>query len=122
DLEAHVGQVIERLAEQVVGLEPKHERLQQPLAPANDANRAADMLHHQKATTRSQNSERLPGSGRRVRDRAEPEGAGDGVEALTVELQRLHIAEAEIGRMTELIRAFATELEHLGAQVDADHL
>ena len=122
DHKADAWQVVQRLTQQVVGLEAGRERLQQPLATSDECDRASHVLEQQQLTAGAQDPEGLGGSSPGVGNRAEAERAGDRVEALVGEIELLHVTQAQIGRMAELLRALASDREHLGAELDAGEL
>ena len=74
DLEADAGHVVEGIAQQVVGLEPDRERLEQPLAAADEAHRAADVLEQQQPPAGAQDAQGL-GRGSPRASAAAPGGA-----------------------------------------------
>src|SRR2546425_5454243 len=106
----------------MVGLEANRQGLEQPLDRANAPRRATDVLEHQQLAARTQDAVGLASGGRGVWNRAEPERACDGVEALVLEIERLCVAESQLGGMAELEGALAPHREPFRTEPDRRQL
>ena len=80
------------------------------------------MLQQQQPAAWAENPERLPGRGGRVRDRAETERAGDGVEALVRQIERLGVPDAKVDLAHQILGALAPDRGHLRAQLERRQL
>src|SRR5712692_9839864 len=77
------------------------------------------MLQEQETPAGAQHAMRLGQSPPVIRDRAERKGDDHRIEALVRELQRLRVADEEIGLVSEIDRSLAGDLQHGRADVDA---
>src|SRR5438552_18428857 len=102
----------------MVGLKSHRQRLEQSLRAPDNWSRATHVLQQQQLTSRTQDPKSLGCRSASVGDRAETKCAGHGVKGLVRELKRLHVAEAQIGRMAKLLRALAPDRQHLRTQLD----
>jgi hypothetical protein len=93
DGEPVLGDVIERVAQQVVSLEPDGERLHHVLGEPDREVRAAGVLEGDDPTARTQHSDRLGDRARVVRDRAQDEAERDRIARLVRERQGGRVAE-----------------------------
>src|SRR5215218_5313174 len=103
----------------MVGGEADGQWLEQALDEPDRCGGASDVFEQQHPPAGSEHPPCLCYRRARVGDRAEAEGADDGVEALVGEVERLHVAELKPGGATELLRAAAPEGEHLRAELDS---
>src|SRR3954447_1429614 len=110
--------VLDRLAQQVVGLETDHEPVERALAGADDGHRTADMLGQDEPTARLEHSARFANRLAGVGDRAEAVRAQDRFERRVREVELLRVAEPEVGVATEIGCAVLREIEHRGAELD----
>jgi GNAT superfamily N-acetyltransferase len=121
DLEAFGGEIVERLARQVVGREANGERFEKALEKSNRQQRASDVFEQEDVSARAEHTPCLRDRAARVGNRAEAERADDRVEALVRELECLRVAEAQIGIPPELVRPALSDREHLLAELDPDY-
>jgi len=88
--------VLERLAQEVVGLEAYEDRVEQALDGAHRSHRATDVLEQDEPAPRTQHAPGLGDGSPVVGDRAQGERRHDRVEVLVGELERLRIALAQV--------------------------
>jgi hypothetical protein len=118
DLEAFSREVVERLACQVVGRKVQRERFEQVLDEPDCEQRASHVLEEQDASAWAKHASCFRDGPARVGDGAEGERADDRVEGPVVEVERLGIAEPQIGVPSELARPPPPDCEHLLAELD----
>ena len=94
--------MVERLAPQVIPLEAKHQRLEQPLHDTNRQHRAPNVLEQQEPPTRSQHAANLGHRSAIIGNCAKRERAHHAVEPFVGKVERLRIADTQICVAAEL--------------------
>jgi hypothetical protein len=87
-----VLQVIDWVACEVIVFESQEERLEQTLDGSAPPERTTDMLHQNEATAGAQHPVNFADRDPVLGDRAERQGAGDGVKALVPKVEGLSVS------------------------------
>jgi hypothetical protein len=94
--------------------EAEKQQLEQTLRGFEPGVTAADVLRQDEPAAGAHHAANLADGGAVAGDRAQGERAGDGVEALIGELERLGVADSQVGVAAGGGGLAAGELEHLG--------
>ena len=122
DGERFAPDVIERIAQQVIRLEPHQQWIKQPLHPAYGCHGAANMLEPHQAPIRSEHASDFVDCQPIVRHRAQRECHNHRVERLGRETKRLRVTELQVHVIVQLQGSGPGKIEHCWAEVDSDQM
>ena len=110
--------MLERLVQQMIGLQPNPQGIEEPLDPADRRHRASHVFQQKEAPVRSEHAPYLLNGVAVVGNCAQRWRADDRVEAPVGQVKRLSVAYTKINGAAALLRSPSRDLCHLRAQFD----